>query len=94
MNRKVYKYELVVVDGRNICTIDAPAHAQPLSFSFQGTTPCVWMLVNPYNSNVQHQFSVVCTGHDVPHGFEFVETSHTLFRELGLVLHLFWRAPQ
>lgn len=87
--RKVFKYEVLVQDG--VQTFDMPEGAHVVHVSDQRGQVCFWALVDPQAELVTRQFVIRGTGHDVPHGAQYIGSA----MQLGgaLVWHVFEVVP-
>ncbi len=88
--KKIYKYELKIVDQQEI---RIPFGGEILCAQMQGPVLCIWVLVDPGNSPKSRAFEIFGTGHPMedplPYKREYIST----FQLQGgaLVFHLFER---
>ena len=62
MIKTIWKYELKITDSQWIAV---PDKAKPLYVAMQGNNLCVWMLVDPTQSDVDMYVRIVGTGHSI-----------------------------
>ena len=60
--KTIWKFELEVTDNQYV---NMPYGAELLSVQTQGTTPCLWALVDAKNPTEERHFEVFGTGHPV-----------------------------
>lgn len=84
--RVVYKYPIPVEDAFEI---GLPQGARVLSVQVQGSTPCLWALVDPSRPKEARRFRLASTGHPVEESenLSFVDTFQ--LRGGSLVFHVF-----
>lgn len=68
--KKVFKYSLLTSEN----VLDMPEGAQVLSAHVQGTTVCIWALVDPGKPTERRTFRVYGTGHEMDDGITFIGT--------------------
>lgn len=82
--RVVYKYAIELVRNQ---IIELPAKAMILSVQVQGSSLCIWALVETSHSLEQSAILIVGTGHDI--GTLAVAHISTVQLNNGLVFHIF-----
>jgi hypothetical protein len=80
----IYKYPFVIDD---LFTLELPLGHQVLSFQYQGSIPCLWIMVNPENKKQIVRFRVIGTGHSIKdaHRLEFIAS----MQDAPFVWHIF-----
>ena len=63
MNKKIYKYTLEVLDRQ---LIEMPVGARILSLQQQGSTVCIWAIVEEGQPIDKRVFYIFGTGHTLP----------------------------
>lgn len=85
--KAIYKYPLEI---RNCSEIEMPQDAVILSAQVQGSTICIWALVDPEAAPQSRVFSVYGTGHPIETPGLFLSTV-----QIGsLVFHIFEKERQ
>lgn len=93
--KTIWKYEIAVDDIQNI---DMPESSEILCVQMQGSTPCIWALVDPENKvRVPRVLITVGTGHKI-----FIDDKNFRLNYIGtyqmmggsLVFHLFERVVE
>ena len=77
MTKKIYKYQLEIQAHQRI---EMPDGAEILSVQVQGSTICIWAIIEEGQPLGERIFRIFGTGHDLPrdiHGFAFVGTVQT-----------------
>lgn len=62
MKQTIWKYPFQIDDEFEI---EMPEGAQVLTAQVQGSTPCLWALVNPEAPKTKRKFFVYGTGHEI-----------------------------
>ena len=84
--RTIYKYPIEIQDEFRIVM---PTDSEPLHVGMQGDRPYLWVLVNPMNECIQHQFYLMGTGH-IRKVSQATYVGTFQMAEGRLVFHLFW----
>ena len=66
MNKTIYKYTLIVTDGRQVMQL--PKSHVIVHVAEQGPSPCFWAMVDPDEETAEFTFQVTGTGHPLPDG--------------------------
>lgn len=82
----IWKFTLQVV-GRQ--QIQVPEGAMLLSLQVQGSSPCIWALVDPKQPTVSIEVWTFGTGHDVPQDFAASFLGTYQLKSGALVFHVF-----
>lgn len=83
---KIWKYTIQVAKNQ---LLEIPEGGRILDVQAQRDEICLWVLVDPYCSQVTREFSVYGTGHDVPNN-ELLEHVGTVQTAGGaFVWHIF-----
>ncbi|VVB50637.1 Uncharacterised protein [uncultured archaeon] len=83
----IYKYPIPIKD---MFSLELPKHRKILSVQYQGTTPVMWVLVDPETPREKVWFDIFGTGHPMDRWFgEYITTIQD--PEHPLVWHIFER---
>lgn len=78
---RIWKYPFAIVDAFKI---EMPKDARILDVDLQGSTPCLWALVNPNGSTEWRYFRVIATGEPLEGQINYIGT----FQQPPYVWHL------
>jgi len=85
MKKKVYKYEIGIVDHQEI---EMPFGAEILTFQLQQGTPYIWVLLEPSIETIVRRFRLAGTGHIIEEGgLQYIGTVKML--DETIIYHLF-----
>lgn len=84
MKQTIWKYPFQIDDEFEI---EMPEGAQVLTAQVQGSTPCLWVLVNPEAPKTKRKFFVYGTGHEIiEEGIAYIGS----IQMNGFVWHVFF----
>jgi hypothetical protein len=88
MKKVIWKFTLETTDNQ---VIEMPIGAEILTVQMQGSTPCLWALVNPDVVKEQRRIEIYGTGHEMRYDMRVNQKYIGTYQLAGggLVFHVF-----